>query len=76
MRTKFVDLKSTKAGAPWAVLECQWRGHWLRCVVFPRAWAIFERPSPGDAVLVRGELAFRDGQPVICVLELNTISPV
>jgi hypothetical protein len=76
MRTKSVHIKSTKAGQPWAVLEGQWRGHRLRCVVFPRAWATLERPSPGDAVVVGGKLAFRDGQPVIWVLAMTTISLV
>lgn len=76
LRTKFVEFKSTEAGEPWAVLEGQWRGHRLRCVVFPRAWATLERPSPGDTVLVSGELAFRDGQAIVWVRHMNVISPV
>ena len=74
MRTRFVDLKSTKAGDPWAVLEGRWRGHRLRCVAFPTLWATVEPPAPGDAVIVRGQLRFRDGQPAIWVQELTRIS--
>lgn len=73
-RTRFIELKSTKAGDPWAVLEGGWRGHRLRCVVFPTLWATVEQPAPGDAVIVCGQLRFREGQPAIWVQELTRIS--
>ena len=74
MRARSVELKSTKDGDPWAVLEGRWRGRLLRCVVFPTLWAMVDPPAPGDAVVVCGQLLFREGQPVIWVQELARIS--
>ena len=74
MRAKFIDVKATKAGQPWAVLEGQWRGHRLRCVVFPTRWAVVEQPSPGDAVVVVGKLWVREGEAAVWVQSLTRIS--
>ena len=77
---KSVDLKvrvvevlsrSTPAGDPWSVVVGVWRGRTVRCVVFPTIWALLvEHPSVGDGAVVRGILNFRDGQPVVQVLDL------
>lgn len=76
MLVTFVDTKSTKSGQPWAVLNGQWRRHNLRCLVFPGLWATLEPPLQGEAVVVRGKLSHRGGQPVIWVLDLTTIALV
>lgn len=76
LRATFITTKSTKSGEPWAVIDGVWRGRRLRCVVFPRAWATLQRPSPGDAVVVSGVLAYRDGQAIVWVRQMNVISPL
>ena len=74
LRIIVVDMKTTQSGYPWAVLEGQWRGHRLRCIAFPTTWAQIRQPSPGDAVVVNGKLSVREGQPVVWVMALTTIS--
>lgn len=74
MRATLVHIRSTKLGKPWAVLEGQWRGHCLRCVVVPSKWATVDLPTPGDGVVVCGKLWSHDGQGVIWVLTLTAIS--
>jgi DNA polymerase III alpha subunit len=76
MRVTFVETKTTKSGQPWAVLNGQWRRHNLRCLVFPGLWATLEPPVQGEAVVVRGNLSYRDGEPVVWVLNLTTIALV
>lgn len=74
MTVTTVNLRQTKAGQPWAILQGQWRGHRLRCLVFPNAWARVPQPLPGDAIVVRGKIAFRDGDAVIWALDLAKFS--
>lgn len=73
MRTSVVEMKTTRAGHPWAVVEGQWPGHRLRCIVFPKTWAQIQQPSPGDAVVVNGKLSFREGQPVAWVMAFSRV---
>lgn len=76
LRVTFVDERLTKSGHSWAVLIGQWRRHSLRCIVFPTLWAALEHPSLGDAVVIRGEISFREGQAVIWVHDMTEMSPV
>jgi hypothetical protein len=74
MRATRVDIKLTKAGQPWAVLEGRWRGLRLRCVVFPTMWAKVDKPEPGDAVVMDGELLFGEEQAIVWVKRLTKLS--
>jgi hypothetical protein len=69
-----VDVRHTQHGQSWATLDLSWRGRPLRAVVFPSQWqalrAVRDVEVGHDYVLV-GSIAFREGDPVLKVLELH-----
>ena len=76
MRLVTVSERFTRAGEPWALLDGRWRGLRLRCLVFPTRWAATDHPSPGDAVVVRGQLSVREGNAVVWAKDLVRLSLV
>ena len=69
-----VDLRHTQNGQSWATLDLSWRGRPIRAVVFPSQWRVL-RVVPdlevGQPYVVIGSVAFREGDPVLKVLELH-----
>src|SRR5215217_6676517 len=69
-----VDVRRTRQGQSWARLDLSWRGRVIQAVVFPAQWRAL-RAVPdlevGSSYVVVGSVAFREGVPVIQVLELR-----
>ena len=69
-----VDVRHTQHGQSWATLDLSWRGRPLRGVVFPSQWrAVRNVPDleVGRHYVVIGSITFREGDPVLKVIELQ-----
>ena len=69
-----VDVRHTQHGQSWATLDLSWRGRPLRAVVFPsqrQALRAVRDVEVGHDYVVIGCIAFREGEPVLKVLELH-----
>jgi deoxyinosine 3'endonuclease (endonuclease V) len=69
-----VDVRNTQHGQSWATLDLSWRGRPLRAVVFPSQWRALRAVRDvevGHDYVVIGCIAFREGEPVLKVLELH-----
>ena len=75
MKVSRVIPRTTTAGIPWALFDGVWRGHQLRCVLFPTVWATVENAQSGDVAVIQGILSRRDGRAVVMVLDLTRMSP-
>ena len=69
-----VDLRRTRQGQSWAILDLSWRGRRLRAVVFPSQWRALRNVPDlevGHRYVVIGSIGFSEGAPVVKVIELR-----
>jgi len=69
-----VDLRHTQHGQSWATLDLSWRGRPLGAVVFPSQWRALRNVPDlevGRHYVVIGSISFREGDPVLKVMELH-----
>jgi hypothetical protein len=71
MRIKHVSRRTTTDGIPWSVIAGEWHGHQPTCVAFPTVWALGDQVKAGDAAVIKGNLARRDGRAVVLVRDLS-----